>query len=168
MLDAALLPDEEVLWTGRPDPVSLVAIERRWLPGGVLLLALAGWIVWRTEADWLALVVALALAGINAMTLPWRAARAAGGILYAVTDRQVRIVDLFRLDPCQAYPFTALKPQLRPGSDGERGDLVLRRRDFFPAAIEGVARQRRPVFVAIDRPGQVLAIIMAQVRRYVP
>ncbi len=164
VLAAALLPSEQVLWTGRPDPARLVAIERKWWPGGIALVLIAAWMAWRTEADLLAAIVLVF--GLNALTLPGRAARAAPGILYAVTDKRVRIVDPSRLQPMQDYPFTALKLALQASADAGRGDLHLRRRDFFPAAIEGVARQRRPVLFAIPAPAEVAALIRAQAIRY--
>jgi hypothetical protein len=166
ILDDALQPGEQVLWTGHPDPQRLVQIERKWWPGGIALILLAAWSFWRADATVLAAI--LLLFGLNALTLPFRAARAASGILYAVTDKQVRIVDAARLSPMQTYPFTALQLQLvRPkGMAEDRGDLLLRRRDFFPAAIEGVFRQRRPAFFAIPSPDEVAVIIRQEALRY--
>ncbi|WP_027136015.1 hypothetical protein [Geminicoccus roseus] len=163
-LAAGLLPDERVLWTGRPDPARLVAVERKWWPGGIAVLAIAAWMIWRTDAVMLAAVVAAF--GLNALTLPFRAARAGPGILYAVTDKRVRIVDPARLQPMQEYPFTALQLQLHRPPGASEGDLILRRRDFFPAAVEGVARQRRPVLFGIEAPEEVARLIREQAVRY--
>jgi hypothetical protein len=164
ILRRSLEGDERILWTGRPEPAALVRVERKWRAGGLALVLIALWIAWRTEA--LPLAALVAAFGVNALTLPWRAARAAPGILYAVTDKRVLIIDPARLQPVQPYPFTALKLQLRQAAGTETGDLLLRRRDFFPAAIEGVARQRRPVFHAIRDPVAVAELIRRQAVRF--
>jgi len=164
ILRRSLEGDEQVLWTGRPDPAALIRMERKWRPGGLALVLIGLWIAWRTEA--LPLATLVAAFGVNALTLPWRAARAAPGILYAVTDKRVLIIDPARLQPVQPYPFTALKLQLRQVSGAGTGDLLLRRRDFFPTAVEGVARQRRPVFLAIHDPGAVAELIRHQALRF--
>ncbi|HWL70745.1 MAG TPA: hypothetical protein VNS22_20530, partial [Geminicoccus sp.] len=81
-------------------------------------------------------------------------------------DKRVLIIDPARLQPVQPYPFTALKLQLRQVSGAGTGDLLLRRRDFFPAAVEGVARQRQPAFLAIRDPGTVAELIRHQALRF--
>ena len=164
LLEAALESGERLAWSGRPDPARLIAVERKWLPGGVACIALAAWIAWRASADLLAILSAAF--GLNAATLPSRAAKAADGILYALTDRRAIIVDLRRLDPLQQWPLAALKLQVRQAPGADRGDLTLRRRDFFPAALEGFVRQRRPVFFAIEYPEKVSKIAREQASRY--
>lgn len=133
-----LRPGEQLQWAGRPAPQALARRKLPVVPIAVLLLALAGLIIYvataeapSIPADGATIVTTmgafLALLGIALAAAPLVAALSAHRIVYAVTDRRLLVIDdsfthrigSFTPDDVQAIIVTNERP------DGS-ADIVFR------------------------------------------